>query len=149
MKIATKYHNELTVETKDIIRFENGIPGFNEETQFVILPFSDDNFFSILQSITTPQLAFVIINPFHFFKEYDFELPSSVVEKLAIESEKDVIVYTILTVNDTFEDSTANLQAPVVINGKKQTGKQVVLTEPTYHTKHQLFPKKTSTRQEV
>lgn len=150
MKINTKYHGEIELNEKDIVHFANGIPGFLEEKKFVVLPLAnDDSPLHILQSVETAQLAFVTTNPFAFFKDYDFELSSGDVENLKIQADKDVIVLVILTVKDPFEESTANLQAPVIINSKHQLGKQVLLNDRTYRTKHLLFSTNTSIEQEV
>ena len=43
MIIKTKYHGEIRIDEGQIISFENGLPGFNEETQFVVLPLSEDS----------------------------------------------------------------------------------------------------------
>jgi flagellar assembly factor FliW len=139
LKVATKYHGEQMIEAKDIIRFEQGIPGFNKEKQFVILPYTEDSLFFILQSVSTPPLAFVIVNPFHFFKEYDIKIEDQVIETLQLSAEKDVTVFVILTVLDPFDKTTANLQAPVIINNEKRLGKQIILTGTDYQTKHTIF----------
>ncbi|MFS0821621.1 flagellar assembly protein FliW [Bacillus sp. 1P02SD] len=141
MKIDTKYHGEVHIEESEIIKFANGIPGFLEEKSFVILPFGQDTGISVMQSVVNSQLAFVVTNPFFFYKEYDFMIDDQVVEQLQLDSEKDVTIYVILTVQDPFEKTTANLQAPVVINTKKQVGKQVILTNTSYQTKHSIFEK--------
>ena len=141
MKIDTKYHGETHIVEKEIITFANGIPGFLEENKFVFLPFDEDTGISIMQSVSNAKLAFVVTNPFLFLKEYDFTIDDQVVEQLQLESEKDVTVYVILTVQDPFEKTTANLQAPVIINSKKQLGKQVILANTSYQTKHAIFEK--------
>ncbi|WP_453993451.1 flagellar assembly protein FliW [Bacillus nitroreducens] len=141
MKIDTKYHGELQIDENEIITFANGIPGFLEEKEFVILPFGEETGISIMQAVENSQLAFVVTDPFFFFKDYDFTIDDQVVEQLQLESEEDVTVYVILTVLDPFEKTTANLQAPVVINHTKQIGKQVILTNTNYQTKHSLFEK--------
>ncbi|QOR66252.1 flagellar assembly protein FliW [Cytobacillus suaedae] len=138
MKIETKYHGEVEINENDIISFESGIPGFLEEKKFTVLLFSEESPLYILQSLMTPQLAFVCANPFSFFKEYEFDLSDSIVEKLDIESEEDIIVLVILTVHEEFQKSTANLQAPIVINTKKQIGKQIVISDSQFTTKHLL-----------
>ncbi|MDX5476625.1 MAG: flagellar assembly protein FliW, partial [Bacillaceae bacterium] len=43
------------------------------------------------------------------------------------------------TVHEQFQETTANLQGPVVINVNKKLGKQVILTGTSYETKHKLF----------
>ncbi|MGD6831715.1 flagellar assembly protein FliW [Sutcliffiella halmapala] len=141
MKIETKYHGVLEVSEQDVVTFPNGIPGFNEEKQFTVIPFSEDGVFQILQSVSTPELGFVVTNPFALFKDYDFKLEEQTVEALELNAPEDVEVFTVLTVQEPFTRTTANLQAPVVINKKNNLGKQVILTCSSYLTKHKLFQK--------
>ncbi|MGM0841691.1 MAG: flagellar assembly protein FliW [Bacillota bacterium] len=139
MKIDTKYHGEIEVKSEDVLTFEHGIPGFGEEKQFVLLPLPANEWFLILQSVKTPELGFVVTDPFVFFKEYDFELDQASVELLEHPSEKEVQVLSILTVRETLHESTANLQAPIIINLANRKGKQVILTNTDYQTKHLIF----------
>ena len=137
MKINTMYHGEVEIE--EVLNFEKGIPGFVDEKQFALLPLSDDETFFVLQSVATPGLAFILSSPFQFFRTYDFQLDEPAVEELGLEKEKDVAVYSILTVQDPFEKTTANLQAPIIINLKNRKAKQVILHEEQYQTKHPIF----------
>jgi flagellar assembly factor FliW len=141
LKVATKYHGEVEIDTNEILIFEKGIPGFPEEKEFILLPLSDDNTFNVLQAVSTSDLAFVLSNPFNFFREYDFKLEDSVVDELELDSEKNVLVYAILTVQDPFENTTANLQAPVIINSKNRKAKQVILHNEQFRIKHPIFKK--------
>lgn len=145
MKIDTKYHGNIDVQKDEIIHFEKGIPGFGDETEFVLLPFSDDELFMILQSVKTAQLGFVLTSPFTFFKDYDFTLGQATIDQLQIMIEQDVSVYVMLTILDPFENSTANLQAPIILNQKKNLAKQVILTNTSYQTKHKLFQENVET----
>ncbi|MFC3886531.1 flagellar assembly protein FliW [Bacillus songklensis] len=139
MKIETKYHGEMEISEQQIIDFDQGIPGFEDEQAFIILPLDDDQTFYILQSTKTPQLGFIMTNPFPFFKDYDFEIEENYIEQLELEKAEDAAVYAILSVKENFHDSTANLQAPVIINMKNNRGKQIILTNTNYQTKHKLF----------
>lgn len=141
MKITTKYHGEKEIEEKEVITFPQAIPGFPDEKKFIVLSLDDDGEFLVLQSVTNSQVAFIMTNPFSFFKEYDFTLEDHVVELLELEAEEDVRIFSILTVHDPFDQTTANLQAPIVINNQTNLGKQVILNHPDYHTKHPLFQK--------
>lgn len=142
MKIQTKYHGEVEISEQEIWEFPNGIPGFLDEKQFVILNFPENDVFYILQSITNPSLGFVITNPFAFFKDYDFKIDESSIDQLELESEADVLVQVILTVQDPFESTTANLQAPLIMNIRNRKAKQLILTETSYKTKHAIMPAK-------
>ncbi|MCT8140149.1 flagellar assembly protein FliW [Anaerobacillus sp. CMMVII] len=140
MIIKTKYLGEVEINEESIIKFENGIPSFLDEKQFVLLPFGQETPLYILQSVITPELGFVCVSPFQFFPDYQVKLSDSNLEALVIEKEEDVALYVILTVQDPFTDTTANLQGPIVINTKKQKAKQILLSETNYRTKHLLMP---------
>lgn len=118
MKIQTKFHGEQEIVKEEIIKFDHGIPGFLDEKEFYIFPLEDTPFL-ILQSINTKEVAFIIADPFSLFPDYEFDLSEDVIEALKIEAEKDVAVFVILTVREPFNQTTANLQAPVIINQNK------------------------------
>ncbi|MED4573835.1 flagellar assembly protein FliW [Bacillus atrophaeus] len=138
MFIKTKYHGQTNVKEEQMIVFESGLPGFSEEKQFVILPLSEDSPFVVLQSVVTENLAFIVVSPFVFFKGYEFDLSESAAELLEIENIEDVEVMTILTTEEPFEKSTANLLAPIIVNRKNMLAKQVVLHNSSYTTKHPI-----------
>ena len=140
MKIATKYLGEVEISEDKIIDFEKGIPSFLDEKKFILLPFGQGTPLYILQSTTTPELGFIVVSPFDFFPDYQVKLTDSTIEALHIENEEDVALFVILTVQDPFTETTANLQGPVVINSKKQKGKQIALNNANYGTKHRLMP---------
>jgi len=139
MKIKTKYHGEADIVEADIIHFPQGIPSFLDEQQFYIMPFADDSPFFIMQSVKTPALAFVIVSPFDFFRDYSIKLTDPIIEALEIENQEDVAVFAILTIAEPFQNTTANLQGPIVINEAKKLGKQVILSDSPYQTKHLLL----------
>ncbi|OKL36350.1 flagellar assembly protein FliW [Domibacillus mangrovi] len=140
MKIETKYHGEKELQEADVLTFSNGLPGFENEKKFVLLAFPENTVFYALQSVSTRELSFVVTDPFSFFLDYQIKIDETSLEALAIEKEEDVTLLAILTVRDPFEQTTANLQAPIVINKQNQTGRQVILTGTAYETRHALFP---------
>ncbi|MGG7619644.1 flagellar assembly protein FliW [Bacillus coreaensis] len=141
MQLQTKYHGLIEITEEQVLTFEHGIPGFIDEEKFIILPLEQDETFMILQSVSTAGLAFVLINPFHYFPDYDFSLDDNAIYQLKLSSPDDIIVYTILTIHDPFENTTANLQAPVIINSKNKLGKQVILNDTKYTSRHKIIEK--------
>ncbi|QDH20853.1 flagellar assembly protein FliW [Saccharibacillus brassicae] len=135
IETATLGSTEITVE--QIYHFEKGIPGFDEETEFALIPVEDSPFFHF-QSLKEKHLSFLLVDPFVFFPEYEFELGSSEKEALGIHS--DVVVRSIVTLHEEVEKSTMNILAPIVLNPKKRKGLQVVLHNSSYPTKHLLWP---------
>lgn len=133
MKIQTKFLGEVQIDPASIIQFPQGIPAFEEEKEFVIVPLGAQSPFVTLQSVQTPSVGFMAAYPYHFKPNYAFDLEQEDLQQLQIEKSEDVLVYAILTLKDTLENSTMNLLAPVAINVKKQIGKQVVLHENAEH----------------
>ena len=129
MKIMTSRFGEIEVAEDAVIHFAAGIPAFEEEHEFLIIPYGDDSPYSFLQSVKTPDLAFLIT------------IDDDVEHELALNSPDDVLIYTVLTLSGKeIRDLTANLIAPIVINARTRKGKQIVLDRSPYTTKHRLFP---------
>lgn len=129
MKIATKFLGEVEISEQDILTFEHGLLGLEEERKFILLPIDADLPLAILQSVERPEIGFVVAYPFAFKKDYSFEISEDDLEQLHLEKEEDVLTYSIVTMKDTFQDSTINLLAPLIINMKKKYGKQIVLQD--------------------
>lgn len=129
MNIQTKFLGEVTIEEKEIIHFANGLPGFENIKEFVILPLEKDSPFAILQSIEQYEIGFLVAFPFVFKSDYAFDLAEEDSEELKIESPNDLVTYTIVTLKEPFNSSTINLQAPVLINHKQKMAKQLVLQD--------------------
>lgn len=140
MKIKTTNFGEIEIEKDKIIYFPEGIPAFEEEKEFVIILNDDkENPFHWLQSVKNPKLSFIILNPFEIFNDYDILLPETAINKLKIENKEDVAIYTIVVIPEDITKMTTNLLGPIVINTKEKLGKQVILDDNRYTTKHFIF----------
>ena len=123
------------------IIFKDGILGFEEYNSYHIeLNEDEGNPFQKLQSKDTDALSFIIMDPFLIKSDYDFMLTESTIEKLEIEDVNDVLVFTIVTIpNEDFKNITTNLLAPIIVNSKKNLAKQIVLSDTSYTTKHNII----------
>lgn len=141
MNIQTKYIGDITIDPNNIINFENGLPGFNDEKKFVLLPIpgTSPGAFQTLQSTKTAELAFVVTNPYQMYQDYEFRLDQPTIDQLRIESEEDLLILTIVTLTTPFEKSTINLKAPIIVNLKQQQGKQYILNNYSFPTKAPLI----------
>ncbi|WP_068673076.1 flagellar assembly protein FliW [Oceanobacillus sp. Castelsardo] len=140
MKLQTKYLGEMEIEEQKQIYFANGIPGFPNEKQFVLLDVPDNPVFQILQSVESTYTAFFVINPFLLYKDYSFDLDENTIEILQINSEDEVVILSIVTLKDPFHSSTINLKAPIVINSNQMLGKQYILNQEAYPSKASIDP---------
>ena len=62
------------------------------------------------------------------------------VQELALSGENLPQIFTIVRVADKLEEMTTNLIAPIVVNIKTRTARQVVLENTSYTVRHLLFP---------
>lgn len=139
MQIDTKYFGEVEINEADQVVFKQGLPGFLDEKAFILLNFDQQAIFQVLQSTQTPGLAFIVVDPFKFVSDYQLELDDQMVEHLEINEEKDVLIMSIVTLNDAVKTSTANLKAPIVINQVKGLAKQYIQPASDYTTKELIF----------
>lgn len=144
MAVQTKYLGEIEVNDEQVIEFSSGLPGFVDELSFALIDFPGNPLFQILQSLSTPALAFIVTNPHHFYQDYEFKLDDQVVESLQITSEKDVLLRTIVTLKNPFQKSTLNLKAPLIINQTTRKGKQYIINTDDYTTKAPIVVPSTS-----
>ena len=57
---------------------------------------------------------------------------------LEIEREEDVVKLVVAVISQDPFQTTVNLKAPIIINHKRMTGKQIVLSTSDYHTHQPL-----------
>ena len=140
-KVNTSRFGEIEVDEKKIVHFDKGIPAFEDETEFVILPYEEESPYYFMQSLKSPDLAFLLTKPFLFFPDYTFEIDDETLAQLDVKNQDDVFYYAMITIpNGSIRYMTANLLAPVVLNSDNMRAKQVVLEKSNYTTKHRLFP---------
>ncbi|WP_059041702.1 flagellar assembly protein FliW [Paenibacillus rubinfantis] len=133
-------HNDLNLDEEMVFIFNKGIPGFEQYTKYMFIK-HDENF-NLLQSLENEELAFIVTNPFTFFSDYEFALTVPDREELRLTDQSEVGVCTIVTWGDELSSVTTNLMAPIVLNTRERLGKQVVLVNSGYTTKHPLVKSK-------
>ena len=140
MEISTKYFDRVSVSEKNVIRFENGMFGFENLKEYILISFEpgSDNLMC-LQSTQDSELAFILMNPFNLKKDYEPVLADSDIRDLGItEATRGVFYYAVCVVKDDVSEITVNLKCPVVINPDNQAAKQLILDDERYSFRHSL-----------
>ena len=142
MKIQTKYFGEIEIEEGMIIEFPEGVLGFPNSSSFVMLEMPDNPSFKFLQDVHNSYVSFLTVSPWDFFKDYEMDINDEELAAIGIAEDKDkeFSAHLIVTLGKTFEQSTANLLAPIMINITDKLGKQFILEGHDYGTKHKLLP---------
>jgi len=142
MKYQSTRFGEFEVTDNEILNCPDGLYGFEQETQFALLPLDPniDSPLEWLQSLTTPELAFVVTDPIPFVPDYAVTLTADDRRAIALDEEEAFHIRVIVTVPEDYRKMTGNLLAPLIIHPRLNTGKQIVLTRPDYNTQHPLLP---------
>lgn len=138
MKADTKYFGSIEFSQEDVLHFPKGLFGFEDEHEFLVLPFAGDGMLFCLQSVSTPHLAFVAMDPFSLCPGYAPVLEEEELKELGKDKSEDLFYYTLCAVKNPVADSTVNLKCPIAINGETRQAMQVILAGDGYHMRHRL-----------
>ena len=138
MKIQTKFHGALDIQAEQLWEFPKGIPGFEDEKEFALLPIEGNNMFQVLQSTTTADIAFIVASPYTLVADYSFEVDEPTIDLLGIEKEEDVFVLAVLSLKEQIDSSTINLQAPLIFQKNTKKAKQMILNDNTFSLRHPI-----------
>ncbi len=138
MKIETKFFGEIEVNEEELFLFPEGILGFEDSRKFVLLDVPKNDLFKILQDVERKYVSFVIAVPWGIQGGYDISIPDEDLLRIQIQRKEQVLVMNIVTMPEAIEKSTINLLAPVVMNVEARLGRQYVLSDGRYTTRHPL-----------
>lgn len=139
MEILSRDFGKIEIKKENILYFKEGLPGFEDYREFVLLPYSEDSPFIIMQSLKEADIAFITVEPGNLIDNYEFEISDKAEKELKINDIEDILVLNIITLKDKMEEITVNLSAPLVINMYKKLGKQIILNNQKYKVKYPLF----------
>ena len=137
MKTDTKYFGEITYEQEDLLTFPKGLYGFEDEQSFLLLPFAENGTLFSLQSVRTPQLSFILMDPFSLDGSYAPILQPDELRFLGVDRSEDLFYYVLCVVREPVPDSTVNMRCPIAINDDG-VSMQVILENTSWHMRHQL-----------
>ena len=136
MNIISNHLGNFSFEEDQIIRFENGLLGFEQLTRFLLIDFEETSPFHWLVSIEEPMIAFPLLDPSYVVSSYTIKVNmESTDERLLIHPESNT-VYSIVNFADRIP--TINLRGPIIINKSERYGVQLVLNDEKYSFRHQI-----------
>ena len=127
-KLQTKYFGEIEYAAEDVIHFSAGLFGFEDERGYLLLPFDCSHGSMLcLQSVQTPALAFVVLDPFSLQPDYAPVLEEADLKHLGVKDVGDLGFYVLCAVKNPVSDSTVNLKCPLVIHPETRQARQVIM----------------------
>jgi flagellar assembly factor FliW len=136
MNVHTTRFGTVDLDEKRIITFPAGLLGFSTYKSFALLQPDDEGVFFWLQSLESPELAFVVTDPTMWASDYEASIRREQMEELGLQNLENAQVFVI--VNKYGRTLTANLQGPLVINLSNQKAMQLVLADKRWTTRHEI-----------
>lgn len=135
-KIQSRF-GEIEYDPATTLHFPEGLIGFSELREFIVMPNEKTGPLFWIQSVEDPQVAFVLTDPSNFFLEYKV-VPDSI-ERVTLElgEEDEVFNLTVVTVHED-KSVTLNLQAPILFAPKGNKAIQVILDKGQYQSRTPL-----------
>ena len=121
------------------IRFSAGLPGFPHVHVFQLKPWGPPGSpYLILSSVDDADVGFVVVPPWVFYPDYEFDVDDSTAERLGLSAADDAIVLAVVTLRDRPEEATLNLLGPIVVNRNTHEAAQIVLPTTSYSVRAPL-----------
>ena len=129
----------LEVEEDIVITFPEGVIGFETCRRFVVVRHEENSAFRWIQSLEVPSLAFPVIEPNQVRPDYAPTISDADARALDMFSDSDALLFTIVTVPPLDpRKMTVNLLAPLVVNALTRQGRQVIVQDEEYTTRHSV-----------
>jgi flagellar assembly factor FliW len=139
MKIRTATLGVVEASPESFLTLPEGLIGFEEHREFALLALSDYEPFRWLQSFSDPGLAFPLLNPHTVTEAYEVSLTDGDRQALGLEAGEQPVLYAIASVSDSGAEVTVNLRAPLAINPRQRTARQVVLNDSRWEIQHPVY----------
>lgn len=129
----------LKLQSKDaIIHFEEGLIGFSEFKDFVLMENDSLAPFRLLQSLEAPEVGFLVLEATTLVSNYYELVPAREWDALGVAGSTNPLAFVIVVVGSTPESSTGNFQAPLLVNYERMIGKQIILTDSGFSVRQPL-----------
>ena len=140
----TKYFEIMEFTEDSVIRVPNGLPGFEQEREFVLIDQPLNRPLVFVQSLATPDLCFIALPVLSVEPCYRLAISADDLDALGFDPSaqpsigRDVACLIIVALG-TDRLMTANLLAPVVINLNTRVAVQAIQTGTSYSHRHPLL----------
>jgi len=139
LRVETTRFGTLEVEEDLVLTLAEGMIGFESCTRFIVISTEGNGAFRWLQSLDRAELAFPILDPTTFRPDYAPTISDTDARLLELTAAAPFLLFCVVTVPPhNPREMTANLLGPLVINGVTRCGKQVIVQDEGFTTRHKI-----------
>ena len=141
MKIETRLFGNIEIDVNKIINFSDGIIGFEDLKQFMIMHDAESEKSKILwlQSLDDGNIALPVIDPLMIKSDYNPVVEDELFKNIGELVDGEIFVLTTLTVPADITKITTNLKAPIVINPVTLKGCQIIVDNDDYVVRYPIY----------
>jgi flagellar assembly factor FliW len=150
VNIETTRFGCIEIASEKVLTFSNGILGFPDLIEYILLDHSPGSSIRWLQAVQDPDVAFVVLDPLLFKFDYQVSLHQDDLHVLQAKDTSNLLVLVIITISpDRAVKMTANLKGPIVINLENHISIQAVLYESAYPTRFDIHASSSECRDQT
>ena len=136
-RLLTTRFGTIDIDEELVIILAEGVIGFEACRRFIVIHNEDETAFRWLQSLEEPAIAFPVVEPCDFRPDYAPTISDSDAALLGLNATTPTLVFAIVTIpKNNPREMTANLLGPLVINVLTRQGKQVIVQDEEFTTRH-------------
>lgn len=139
MEIKTRDFGDIAAKAEDLIKFTEGLYGFEDHTEYLILKDDPEDDILYLQSAENPDLSFVLIDPYSIINWFNPVLSEEDLKDLKVKNESELKFLVIAIIKEELKDSLVNLKSPIAINPELKIAKQVIVQDLSYPLRYEIF----------
>lgn len=123
--IKTREFGEIEFDSDFIFNFPNGLIGFEDLHEFILISIDDTAPFKWLISIDQPEIGFILLSPLLIDESYKTSKKTD---------NSNEIVFVIIKLEKSKGEMSANMKAPVIIDAELNIGEQIILPSDKFST---------------
>ena len=128
---------DVDVNPDSVVSFPDGLPGYENSRQFVLLDLADLAPLKVLHAVDAPDPCFLVVDPKSALPAYRCELGRADRMRLGASDDNALVWLAIVTIREN-GDVVMNLRAPIVINPERMVGRQVMPNNCAYPLQYVL-----------
>lgn len=138
MDLLHRHVGRVSYSADDVVLFPQGLLGYLKFKKYLFV--KAESFLPLVWmiSVEAPNVSAVLADPMRFCPDYAPNISKRDLNELLVENPQSLEMYSIVTMNQDPLIATANLSGPILVNQAQKVGKQLVLLDDRYSTKHRI-----------
>ena len=124
---------------KIILKFPEGIYGFEDVREFILLQEDESRVIWSLQAAEKPCPSLIVVDPFLVAPGYSPKVPAGDLRALGEPAVSELCFLAVAVLRRDLAETVVNLKSPIVINPRTRTGRQVILEDSDYPVRYRPF----------